>query len=284
MQKINLFHPSIFVIQSILECSDRTNHTHIWPWTPQKFFDQLLIFLNPYQNAKNQFIQSVHSSDTVNFRVLSPDWPHPSLIMPTPKILNHLLICVNLCQHPKNQLIPSVHSWDTVNFKVLRPDWPHLFLTMPDQKDFRSTFNFCEFVSTCKILGCFIHLYWRNGWFKNPAIWLAESILAYISRRRFISPKQTTRQNVGQTLFHRTILATTGGSTSTTAVDWHLKVKNMEYNVGLIKYYCITVSVQKISSIHELIPGIQQILGSRELNGHTKPKITEITLAFLNLH
>ena len=174
MEKINLFHPSIFVIQSILECSDRTNHTHIWPWTPQKCFDQLLIFLNPYQNAKNQFIQSVHSSDTVNFRVLSPDWPHPSLIMPTPKILNHLLICVNLCQHPKNQLIPSVHSW--VNFRVLRPDWPHLFLTMPHQKDFRSTFNFCEFVSTCKILGCFIHLYWRNGWFKNPAIWLAESI------------------------------------------------------------------------------------------------------------
>ena len=40
---------------------------------------------------------------------------------------------------------------------------------------------FCEFVSTCKELGCFINLFWRNGWFKNPEIWLAETILAYIS-------------------------------------------------------------------------------------------------------
>ena len=48
-------------------------------------------------------------------------------------------------------------------------------------------------------------------------------------------------------------MATAGGSTSTTAVDWHLKVKDIEYNVGLIKYYCNTVSMQKISSIHELI-------------------------------
>ena len=45
------------------------------------------------------------------------------------------------------------------------------------------------------------------------------------------------------------------GLTSTTAVDWHLKAKN----------YCITVSMQKISSIHKLI---QQILGSHELNDH----------------
>ena len=46
------------------------------------------------------------------------------------------------------------------------------------------------------------------------------------------------------------------GLTSTTAVDWHLKAKN----------YCITVSMQKISSIHKLI---QQILGYHELNDHT---------------
>ena len=62
------------------------------------------------------------------------------------------------------------------------------------------------------------------------------------------------------TLFHRTI---------TTAVDWHLKVKDIECNISLIKYYCITVSMQKISSIHELILKIKQILGSHELNSHT---------------
>ena len=35
----------------------------------QKIFDQLLIFMNLYQHAKNQFIPFAHSSDTVNFKV-----------------------------------------------------------------------------------------------------------------------------------------------------------------------------------------------------------------------
>ena len=68
-----------------------------------------------------------------------------------------------------------------------------------------------------------------------------------------------------QTLFHSIIPATTMGLTSKTAENWHLKVKDIEYNVGLTKSYCITVSMQKISSIHELI---QQIFGSHELNDH----------------
>ena len=38
-----------------------------------------------------------------------------------------------------------------------------------------------------------------------------------------------------QTLFHRSFLAPTGGPTSTTAVDWHLKVKDKEYNIALTK-------------------------------------------------
>ena len=57
----------------------------------------------------------------------------------------------------------------------------------------------------------------------------------------------------GQTLFHRILPATAGGLASTTVVDWHLKVKDIEYNVGLTKNYCITVSMQKVSSIHKLI-------------------------------
>ena len=70
-----------------------------------------------------------------------------------------------------------------------------------------------------------------------------------------------------QTLFHSIIPATTIRLTSKTAENWHLKLKDIECNVGLTKSYCITVSMQKISSIHKLI---QQILGSHELNGHTK--------------
>ena len=67
----------------------------------------------------------------------------------------------------------------------------------------------------------------------------------------------------GQTLFLRILPTTARGLTSTTALDWHLKAKNKKCNVGLIKNYCITVSMQKISSIHKFI---HQILGSHELN------------------
>ena len=53
--------------------------------------------------------------------------------------------------------------------------------------------------------------------------------------------------------FHRILPATARGLTSKTVVNWHLKVKDIEYNVGLTKDYCTTVSKQKISSIHKLI-------------------------------
>ena len=55
-----------------------------------------------------------------------------------------------------------------------------------------------------------------------------------------------------------------GKLTRTTAVDWHLNVYDKKCDVGLIKDYCITVSM-KNSSIHKLN---QQILGSHELNDH----------------
>ena len=71
-----------------------------------------------------------------------------------------------------------------------------------------------------------------------------------------------------QNLFHRTHPATAGGPANTTAVDWHSKVKDIEHNVGLTKNYCMTVSMQKISSIHKLLLKIHWILGSRKLNGH----------------
>ena len=64
-----------------------------------------------------------------------------------------------------------------------------------------------------------------------------------------------------QMQFHRTIPSTPGGPTSTIGVDWHSKIKDTEYNVGLTKNDCITVSMQKISSIHKLILKTQQILG-----------------------
>ena len=70
----------------------------------------------------------------------------------------------------------------------------------------------------------------------------------------------------GQTLFHGILPATARDLASKTAINWHLKVKDIKYDVGLTQNYWITVSIQKINSIHKLI---QQILGSHELNDHT---------------
>ena len=38
----------------------------------------------------------------------------------------------------------------------------------------------------------------------------------------------------GQTLFHGILPATTRGLASKTEINWHLKVKDVEYNVGLL--------------------------------------------------
>ena len=56
----------------------------------------------------------------------------------------------------------------------------------------------------------------------------------------------------GQTLFHRMLLATDRGLTNTTAVDWQLTVKDIEYDVNLTKTYCLTVSMQEINWINKL--------------------------------
>ena len=91
----------------------------------------------------------------------------------------------------------------------------------------------------------------------------------------------------GQTLFYRVLSATARGLTSKTAVNWHLKVKYIEYNVGLTKNYCITVNMQKISLIHILI---LRILGSHGQNCYcpilttSTKKLLKLLLAFLIFH
>ena len=63
--------------------------------------------------------------------------------------------------------------------------------------------------------------------------------------------KNTQKEGRTEGLFQRTLLATAGCPTSTTAADWRLRIKDIEYDVGLTKNYCITVSMYKISSIHK---------------------------------
>ena len=65
----------------------------------QKSFDQLLIFVNLYQHAKNPFIPFIHFSDAANFKAPSHDWPRPFWTISTPKT-----------SMQKNKLIPLLNS------------------------------------------------------------------------------------------------------------------------------------------------------------------------------
>ena len=99
----------------------------------------------------------------------------------------------------------------------------------------------------------------------------------------------STTEKMYRSQFHRTIPATVGSPTSTNAIDWHLKVKDLEdieYSFSVTKTYCIKVRTQKISSIYKLILMIQ-IFGSHEGNGrayffcHTCTKAIEIIFSLL---
>ena len=52
-----------------------------------------------------------------------------------------------------------------------------------------------------------------------------------------------------KTLVHRVLTATAGCLASATAVDWHLKVEDIEYDVCLTKHYCITLVLHQASSL-----------------------------------
>ena len=59
-------------------------------------------------NMQKICLPSVHSSDTVSFKIWYHDLPHPFLIKPTPKTFK--LIFMKLYQYTEDKLIPLVHS------------------------------------------------------------------------------------------------------------------------------------------------------------------------------
>ena len=86
--------------------------------------------------ACKKSIPSVHSWDTVKFRVQTADFPHSLFNMLTQESLNQLLAFLNLQQYAKSNFIQSIHSKETANFRVPWPNWPQPFLSMPTQKFF----------------------------------------------------------------------------------------------------------------------------------------------------
>ena len=72
---------------------------------PPKIIKHLMICMNLYQHAKHQLILSVHSPDTITFRVQRPDWLHRLLTIPNQKSFNQLFIFKNLQKHAKNETV-----------------------------------------------------------------------------------------------------------------------------------------------------------------------------------
>ena len=99
---------------------------------PKNHWINYYFFLNSYQHAKEQFIPSVHPSDTVNFRFLSPDSPHPIFYHAHPKDFQLLF---NLCENVPS-CKKSVCSRDIVNFRVHKADLSNPFQKMSNQKIF----------------------------------------------------------------------------------------------------------------------------------------------------
>ena len=139
---------------------------------------------------------------------------------------------------------------------------------MPIQNIFHQLLVFAKLYQHAKneVVSCIC-----SGEIYDLKILQSESLRAFwlISQNKPNNPIPIKRPyTYEQTLFHRTHPANRG-PTSTTAVDWHLKVKDIRYDVALTKNYCIKVCMQKISSIHKVILKIEQILGSDELNINT---------------
>ena len=131
--------------------------------------------------------------------------------------------------------------------------WPH-FLKNSKPPIFGPFPHLLCFVGVCVCVcvgGTFSQKIWHNNLIRFS------STMPKFRETWWSNPWGITQQTAGwkdgQTLFYRTFLATARGPTSTTAVDWYLKVKDIENHADLTKNYCFTVSIQKNSSIHKLI-------------------------------
>ena len=96
-----------------------------------------------------------------------------------PCSLQKFSISFNLCE-----IIPACKKSVSSISSFLRYSQ---FLTMPHQKRFNQLLIFVNLYQYAKneVVSSFINLLWRNAWFKNSAIWMAESILVHISGTTF---------------------------------------------------------------------------------------------------
>ena len=98
--------------------------------------NHLLICVNLCQHVKNHLIPSVHSGDTVTFRVHRLDWAHPFCTMHYQKIFDQLLIFVNSYQHAKNYTASLICVGEMVDLIIPEFDWVRPFQPISQEQDF----------------------------------------------------------------------------------------------------------------------------------------------------
>ena len=92
-------------------------------------------------------------------------WPCLPLTTPTQILLEELLAFPNLHCHSKK--ISSFHQFTEIHSIFESHDQTsHAYFWLCPSKKNWSTFNLCEFVSTCKKSSHFIDLFWRYGLLK----------------------------------------------------------------------------------------------------------------------
>ena len=74
------------------------------------------------------------------------------------------------------------------------------FFTMSNQKIFDQLLIFVNFYQHAKKKAASSIWFWRDTWFKNPAIWLAERTLASISRTKFFQNNQDLTKNTANNI------------------------------------------------------------------------------------
>ena len=139
MQKISLFNLFIFQNKSILKSYDHTGQTHFWPCPPKKNYWSAFNFCESVSTCKTLVLPSVHSSDTVNFTVLIPDW----LKKTQQKKFDKLLIFANLNQVAKNEAVSLTCSGEIADLTILQSDWLNVFWPLSKEQDF-SQYRICD--------------------------------------------------------------------------------------------------------------------------------------------
>ena len=76
--------------------------------------------------------------------------------------------------------------------------WESCDQTGDTQTVFDQLFIYMNLYQHVEITGYFTDLFWRYGWLKNPAIWLAENILCSISGTKIFPNMQFVQEHSEQ--------------------------------------------------------------------------------------